>query len=91
VNARKVAVTALALTLREGRRLLRVRHATLQDLIRRRELEVVPWGRAKRIPLESLQALARRGFTVDGKPSRAVSRPRRASPVQGRIRDLEVE
>ncbi|ACG73250.1 hypothetical protein AnaeK_2022 [Anaeromyxobacter sp. K] len=86
---------ALALTFREAARLLRVdRGATLHELIRRGLLRPVPWGNGQRIPLEQVLELARDGFTVGGKPSRARSNPRRAAPAPGvgaRIRALGVE
>jgi excisionase family DNA binding protein len=84
---------ALALTFREAARLLRIdRNSTLHELIRRGLLRPVPWGKGQRIPLEEVQRLAREGFTVNGKPSRAVSR-RRTVPAPGvgnRIRAIEV-
>jgi excisionase family DNA binding protein len=87
--------TALALSFREAARLLKIdRGSTLLELIRLGRLRPVPWGARQRIPLEEVQRLARTGFTVDGKPSRAVSRPRRATSAPGavtRIRDLEVD
>jgi excisionase family DNA binding protein len=86
---------ALALTFREAARLLRVdRGATLHELIRTGRLRPVPWGRGQRIPLEQVQELARTGFTVNGRPSRAVSRARRggsAAEMAARVRALEVE
>ena len=86
---------ALALTFREAARLLRIdRSSTLHHLIDAGLLRPVPWGDRRRIPLEQVQELARSGFTVCGKPSRARSHPRRALPAPGvgdRIRDLEVE
>jgi len=87
--------TALACTKRETARLLRIdRGATLDDLIARKLLTPIPWGKGGwRIPLEQIQHLARTGFTVNGKPSRAVS-TRRAAPAPGvgnRIRAIEVE
>ena len=83
---------ALALTFREAARLLRIdRASTLHKLIDVGRLRPVPWGGRQRIPLEQVQELARTGFTVDGKPSRARSHPRRAAPSVGRIRELEVE
>lgn len=87
-------VAPLALTYREAARLLRIdRGSTLAELIRAGRLRPVPWGKRNRIPLEQVQELARTGFTVAGKPSRAVSRPRRARPlgVGERIRSIEVE
>jgi excisionase family DNA binding protein len=87
-------VTALVLTYREAAKLLRVdRGATLHALIDAGHLRPVPWGEGRRIPLEQVQQLARTGFTVNGKPARAVSRPRRAGPTGGvgsRIRAIEV-
>lgn len=95
LNQRNHDSTALALSLREAARLLGIdRGSTLHDLIRAGRLRPVPWGNRHRIPLEQIQELARTGFTVDGKPGRAVSRPRRAIPAPGvgaRIRALEVE
>lgn len=86
---------ALSLTFREAARLLRIdRSATLHELIRRELLRPVPWGAGQRIPLEQIQELARTGFTVNGKPSRARSTPRRGTPAPGvgaRIRQLEVD
>jgi hypothetical protein len=70
----------LVVSFREAARLLKIdRGATLHDLIRAGQLRPIPWGARQRIPLEQIQALARRGFTVNGKPSRAISRPRRAA------------
>jgi hypothetical protein len=95
VSAHGPAVPALALTFREAARLLRIdRNATLHELIRRDLLRPVPWGKGQRIPLEQVQEIARTGFTVNGKPSRARSNPRRAAPAPGvgnRIRAIEVE
>jgi hypothetical protein len=88
---RAAALPCLVPTFREARGLLRIRYSELLRLAAEGEVTVVPWGKGKRITLESIQALARRGYTEDGKPSRAVSRPRRVAPVQGRIRDLEVD
>jgi excisionase family DNA binding protein len=89
-----VTGTSLALTFREAAKLLRVdRGTTLHTLIRADRLRPVPWGKGQRIPLEQVQQLARTGFTIGGKPSRAVSRPRRAGPTGGmgaRIRAIEV-
>jgi hypothetical protein len=85
---------ALACTKRETARLLRIdRGATLDELIARKLLIPIPWGKGWRIPLEQIQHLARTGYTVNGRPSRAVSRPRHAGPPRGagdRIRALEV-
>lgn len=64
---------------------------------RRGDLAVIPWGRGCRITLESVQALARRGWTESGEPVRAVSRPRsrRGAPtardVAAAIRSLQVK
>lgn len=84
----------LVLSYREAARLLKIdRGSTLHELIRRGDLETIPWGSGCRIPLASVQALARRGWTLDGKPVRAVSRPRRGVPAAGvgdRIRALRV-
>ncbi len=95
MKARALASVALALSYREAARLLRIdRGDTLHDLISTGLLRPVPWGKGKRIPLEQVQELARTGFTVKGRPSRAASRPRRAIPAPGvgtRIRALEVE
>lgn len=91
LNRSNPEASALALTYREAARLLRIdRGSTLSELIRAGRLRPVPWGKRNRIPLEQVQELARTGFTVAGKPSRAISRPRRAA-LGGRIRDLEVE
>ncbi|WP_242344008.1 helix-turn-helix domain-containing protein [Anaeromyxobacter terrae] len=93
MNARKVAVAGLALTFREAAALLRIdRSSTLHELIRAGRLRPVPWGKGQRIPLEQIQELARTGFTVSGKPSRARSTPRRApaAGVGARIRAIEV-
>jgi hypothetical protein len=85
----------LALTFRDAARLLRIdRGATLHGLIDTGVLRPVPWGTGKRIPLEQVQELARTGFTVNGKPGRARSNPRRTAPTPGvgaRIRSIEVE
>jgi excisionase family DNA binding protein len=84
----------LACTFREAARLLRIdRGVTLQELVRAGRLRPVPWGKGQRIPLEQIQELARTGFTVNGKPSRAVSWRRTAPPagVGARIRALEVD
>jgi hypothetical protein len=87
-------MTPLVLSDREAAKLLRVdRCSTLQEFKRRGDLTVIPWGRGTRITLESVQALARRGWTETGRPVRAVSRPRRAAPAPGvgnRIRAIEV-
>jgi hypothetical protein len=88
-------VTPLVLSNREAAKLLRIdRGETLHDLIRRGLLRPIPWGNGHRIPLEQVQDLARTGYTVNGKPGRAVSRKRSALPAPGvgaRIRALEVE
>jgi excisionase family DNA binding protein len=86
-------VTPLALTFREAARLLRIdRGATLHRLIAAGRLRPVPWGKGQRIPLEQVQALACEGFTVNGKPSRARSRPRSASRVDpDALRRLSIE
>jgi excisionase family DNA binding protein len=90
-----VSAPSLACTFREAARLLRIdRGSTLHDLIRAGRLKPVPWGKSQRIPLEQIQELARTGFTVNGKPSRARSNPRHAAPAAGvgnRIRAIEVE
>jgi hypothetical protein len=90
-----IAPTAsLACTFRQAALILRIdRGATLHQLIRQGDLTPVPWGKRKRIPLEQIQALARRGFTISRKPSRAVSRARRSSGAGAvlRIRDLEID
>jgi excisionase family DNA binding protein len=95
LNQRTPSAPALALSYREAARLLRIdRGSTLIDLISAGRLKPVPWGGRRRIPLEQVQELARTGFTVNGKPSRAVSRPRRSVPAPGvgnRIRAIEVE
>ena len=94
MKPRKLAVTALVLSYREAAHLLRIdRSSTLHELIRRGDLSVVPWGRGTRLTLESVQTLARRGWTASGKPVRAVSR-RRAAPAPGvgnRIRSIPVD
>jgi excisionase family DNA binding protein len=94
MNARRAPVTALVLTFREAAQLLRIdRSTTLLELIDAGLLRPIPWGQARRIPLAQVQELARTGFTVKGKPSRAVSR-RRSTPAPGvgnRIRAIEVE
>lgn len=94
MDNRTAPAPALACTKRETARLLRIdRGATLDELIARKLLTPIPWGRGWRIPLEQIQQLARTGFTINGKPSRAVSR-RRGAPAPGvaqRIRDLEVD
>lgn len=90
-------MTALALTYREAARLLRIdRGSTLHALIAAGSLRPVPWGEGQRIPLEQVQQLARTGFTVNGKPSRASSRPRSMSrfakgDVGAAIRSIEVD
>lgn len=95
MNARKHGVTPLVLTDREVVKLIPVdRSTTLRELKRSGDLTVVPWGRGTRVTLESVQALARRGWTVGGKPVRAVSRPRRGPPaadVGARILALKVK
>ena len=94
MNARKVVVAALVCSWRETEALTRLDARTLRRLVDQGDLVAVPWGRHTRITLESIQALARRGFTLDGtQPIRAASRPRRAAPAPGagdRIRAIEV-
>lgn len=89
-------IAPLTCSRRETGRLLRLDRnpgGAIDLLVRRGDLIEVPWGKRRRITLESIQALARRGFILDGKPSRAVSRPRRARPlgVGERIQSIEVE
>jgi excisionase family DNA binding protein len=85
------APAALACTFRETARLLHIdRGETLHALIRQGDLRPVPWGKGRRIPREQIEALARRGFTIGERRSRAGSL-RRVAPAPGRIRDLPVE
>jgi hypothetical protein len=98
VTARAVyeAMVPLLLSRRAAFRLLGVDRCgeAAEELVRSGRLRLVPAGRQHRVPLEDVQRVAREGFTVDGKPGRAVSRPRRGVPAPGvgsRIRALEIE
>lgn len=86
-------VTALVVSYREAARLLHVdRVRTLHALIAAGSLRPVPWGGRMRIPLEQIQQLARTGYTVGGRPGRAVSRPRRSGTVDpDALRRLDIE
>jgi hypothetical protein len=90
-------VIALVCSRRETAKLLRLDRnpgGAIDELVQRGDLVEVPWGRTRRITLESIQGLARRGFTLDGKRPRPASRPRRSAPAPGvgaRIRALEVD
>lgn len=87
-------MTVLALSYREAAQLLRIdRGRTLHALIASGQLRRVPWGTGWRIPLDEVQRLAREGYTVAGRPGRAVSRPRRAAAggAGARIRAIEIE
>jgi len=72
VSARDLTREAgLALSKRAAARLLHVdRTATLDDLIGRRLLRLIPWGKGWRIPLADVQRLAETGFTIEGARSR---------------------
>ncbi len=85
----------LLLSQREAAHLLHTDRGgdAFKALLHKERLRLVPAGKASRIPLEDVQRVAREGFSVAGKPARAVSRPRtRPAPgVAERIRSIPVE
>jgi hypothetical protein len=81
----------LAVSRHRASRLLGIRLALVAELVRRRLLYEVPWGAGRRrIPLESVEALARSGWRLDG-PAPRQRRARRGRCDPDAIRRLDVE
>lgn len=85
-----MSAVALAVSRRQASRLLGCRPATVAELVRRGMLREVPWGDSRRIPLESVQELARTGWRLDGTaPRRRAVRRGRCDPEALRRLDLK--
>lgn len=87
------AVTPLAVSRRQARQLLGCRAAIIAELVRRGLLREVPWGAdgRRRIPLESVQQLARTGWRLDGPAPRRRPSRRAGQCDPAALRSLDVE
>jgi hypothetical protein len=85
-------VTApLAVSRRRAAQLLGTRPETITELVRRDILAEVPWGEGRRIPLESIQELARTGWRLDGPAPRRRPPRRPARNEADAIRSIDIE
>ncbi len=83
--------TPLAVSRRQASRLLGCRPSTVAELVRRGLLREVPWGDARRIPLEEIEQLARTGWRLDGPAPRRRTSRRAGQCDPDALRRLDVE